>query len=161
MARTLSRLGLYKADPAALGRARDAAAEAMRLWPALDGNALIAATLIDEAGLAGDAKAWIAARRMLGASSALAKLVADHAPLAAKILAAKPWADVVTYARADTRRPELGDLRLARVLGDPTLEARTKAVLDDKLERLGLELTIVIDPTDPNAKQDLAELDKR
>jgi len=92
-------------------RAREVAIQAMHLWPALDNNALIAVVLIDEAGIDDDAKAWIATRRLLDAESALDKLVAEHAPLAAKIRGAKQWADVATYARADTRRPDVGEGR--------------------------------------------------
>jgi len=142
-------------------RAREVAIQAMHLWPALDNNALIAVVLIDEAGIDDDAKAWIATRRLLDAESTLDKLVAEHAPLAAKIRGAKQWADVATYARADTRRPDVGDLCLARLLGDPALEARAKAVLDNRLEHLALELALVLDPTNQIAKEDLAYLDKR
>jgi hypothetical protein len=139
-----------------------AAAKAhLALWPALDTNGLIATVLIDEAGLDGDAKTWIAARRERCAEAALDKLVAEHAPLAAKIRAAKQWADVATYARANTRRPDVDDLRIASLLGDPALEARARAVLDDKLAHLALELAVVLDPTSPTEKEDLVYLDRR
>jgi hypothetical protein len=111
--------------------------------------------------LDGDAKTWIAARRERSAEAALDKLVAEHAPLAAKIRAAKQWADVATYARANTRRPDVDDLRIARLLGDPALEARARAVLDDKLAHLALELAVVLDPTSPTEKEDLVYLDRR
>jgi hypothetical protein len=158
---TLAKLGLYKADAATLGRARDAASQAMRLWPALDDNGLIASSFVDEAGLDGDAKTWLAARRERSAEAVLDKLVTEHAPLAAQIRAGRRWAEVATYTKANTRTPDLDDLRLARLLGDPALEARTKAVLDDKRARLALELAIVLDPAGATAKEDLAYLDKR
>jgi len=161
MSRALAKLGLYKSDAAVLGRARDAASQAMRLWPALDGNGLIAIAFLDEAGLAGDAKAWIAARRERSAEAALDKLAAEHAPLAAKIRADPRWAELATYAKADTRTPDIDDLRLARLIADPAHEARTKAALDDKLGRLALELAIVLDPASATAKEDLAYFDKR
>ena len=63
--------------------------------------------------------------------------------------------------RADRSRPGLDDLRLARLLGDAELEARAKAVLDDKLERASLELERVLDPGDPEPAAGLAYLDKR
>jgi hypothetical protein len=53
------------------------------------------------------------------------------------------------------------DLRIARLLGDSGLEARAKAVLDDKLQRLAYEISLVIDPTNESAKGDLAVLDQR
>jgi hypothetical protein len=161
MSRALAKLGLYRSDAAVLGRARDAASQAMRLWPALDGNGLIAITLLDEAGLSGDAKAWIAARRARSAAAVLDKLDAAHAPLAAKIRASTQWAELATYAKADTRTPDIDDLRLARLIADPALEARSKAALDDKLGRLTLELAIVLDPASATAKEDLAYFDKR
>lgn len=161
MSRALAKLGLHQRDAAALGRARDAAAQAMQLWPALDGNGLIAITLVDEAGLEGDAKAWLAGRREHNAAAVLDKLATENAPLAAKIRADRRWAEVTTYARADPRTPDPDDLRLARWLADPALEARTRAVLDNKLARLTLELALVLDPASPAAKEDLAYLDKR
>jgi hypothetical protein len=161
LAHALAELGLYKGDATVLGRAREAAAKAMQLWPALDTNGLIVTVLLDEAGLEGDAKTWIAARRQRGAYSALDKLVAETAPLAAKIRAARPWSEVASFAAADTSRPDLGDLRLARLLGDPALETRARAALDDKWVRLALEITLIVDPTNAIAKEDLAYLDKR
>jgi cellulose synthase operon protein C len=161
MARSLAKLGLYQSDAAALGRAREAASQAMRLWPVLDSNGLIAVALIDEGGLEADAKAWIAARRQRGPEAALDKLVAEHAPLAAKLRDGRPWAQVAAYAMARTRRPDLDDLRIARLLGEPAIEARTRAALDDPWVRLALELASVLDPTSPVVKEDLAYLDKR
>jgi hypothetical protein len=133
----------------------------MQLWPALDTNALIASLLLDEAGLAGDAPTWIAARRLRDAEAALDKLVAEHAPLATKIRAAKQWPEVASYMKASTGRPDLGDLRLARAIGDPELETRAAAALDDKVARLALELAVLLDPENPVAKEDLAYLGKR
>jgi hypothetical protein len=161
MAHALAQLGLYKGDVAALGHTRAAAAKAMQLWPVLDLNGLIASVLVDEAGLDSDAKAWIAARRLRSTESALDKLVAEHAPLATKIRAAKQWADVATYARAKTRRLELHDLRIARLLGDSALEARARAALDDAWVRLGLELGSMLDPANLVVKEDLAYLERR
>jgi hypothetical protein len=154
LAHALARLGLYKGDVTALGHAREAAAKAMQLWPALDTHGLIVTVLVDEAGLEGDAKTWIAARRQRAAAAAVDKLVAEHAPLAAKIRAAKSWSDVATYTNTDTERPDLDDLRLARLLGDLSLEARAKAALDDRWVRLSLELAILLDPTNPIVKED-------
>jgi hypothetical protein len=112
MASTLSSLGLYKPDAAMLARAREAAAMAMQLWPALDTNALIASALIDEAGVTADAKVWLAARGPRSATTAVALLAADHAPLADQIRASKLWTEVAGDARADrsrrgARRPPL------------------------------------------------------
>jgi len=156
----LTHLGLYKNDKAALGRAREAASTAMRLWPVLDGNALIVDAWIDEAGLENDAKAWIAARRIRRAAAALDQLVADGNPLGTKIRASKQWAEVAAHATVNGF-PGLGHVRLARLLGDAALEARARAAFDDKLVRLGLELALLLDPSDPVAKQDIAYFDRR
>jgi tetratricopeptide (TPR) repeat protein len=153
--------GRLRNDVAMLARAREAAITATRLWPALDGNSLVVATLIDEAGLAADAKTWIAARRLRSAVGALHHLAAGHAPLADKIRASRPWIQVAGYARADASRRSPGDLRLARLLGDADLEARARPVLDDKLMHLALELEVVCDPTSEVAKAELAYLDAR
>ena len=156
LANNLSNLGVHKPDIAALARARDAATRAMQLWPALDANGVIVGALLDEAGLDGDARTWGTARRQRGSASALDQLVMSHAPLAAKVRAARQWLEVAPYAKADTTRPGLGDVRLARLLGDPALEARAGKAFDDPLVRLGLELNVAIDPTDAVARQDLA-----
>lgn len=161
LARALGNLGVYRTDKAALVLAREAAANALRLWPALSGEELIVDALIDEAALDGDAKAWIASRRDRGAVAALDHVVATHSPLAAKIRAAPQWTEVAAHVRGDAVRPSLADLRLARLLGDPALEAHARAVLDDRLTHLGYELAVVLDPSDEASKQDLADLDRR
>jgi hypothetical protein len=161
IAHAASRLGLYKPDAAMLARAREAAATATQLWPALDLNSLLATLLIDEAGIAADPKAWVAARRLRGAAPALDRLVADHAPLADKIRASKSWAAVADHVRADRTRPGLSDLRLARLLGDAALEAKARAALDDRMTHLGLELALILDPSDEVTRADLAMLDAR
>ena len=161
VAEALAELGLYKKDPARLVRAREAAVQAMGLWRALDGNALAVRTLLDEAGLAAGADAWIAARRLRSANGAIGQLADDHAPLATAIRASKPWSEIAGYARADQTRPAVSDLRLARLLGDTDLEGRARAVLDDPLARLGLELELLFEPTDAASKADLAYLDVR
>jgi len=68
---------------------------------------------------------------------------------------------VRSVAQASTGRPTVDDLRIARLLGDATVEARAKAVLDDKLARLSEEISLVLDPTSPTTKEDLAYLDQR
>lgn len=154
-------LGLLKAERARLARGREQALEAMKLWPALDATWIVTTSLIDEAGLAADAAAWAKLRRERSPSAALAKLAAEGAPLAAAIRASGPWAEIAGHQRADRSRPGLSDLRLARLLGDAELEARARAVLDDKLARASLELDAVLDPGDPAAAEDLAYLDRR
>jgi hypothetical protein len=154
-------LGLHGGDRAQLAKAREQVLEAARLWPELDTTLLVVALLIDEAGLAADAQGWRQARRTRSAVAALAKLAGDGAPLAAAIRGSAAWAEIAALARADTSRPGIEDLRLARLLGDAALEARAKAVLDDKLARLSRELAVLVDPGDPAAAEDLAYFDKR
>jgi hypothetical protein len=161
IAEDASELGLFKLDPALFVKARQAAATAMQLWPALDCHGMIAGMLVDEAAIAADGKAWLTARRLRRPVSALARLVADHAPLADKIRGAKSWSEVAEHARADRTRPGPSDLRLARLLGDTALEARTRAVFDDRMTHLGLEFAAVLDPGDELTKADLALLDAR
>jgi hypothetical protein len=120
---------------------------------------MIASDLIDEAAIAADGKAWLTARRVRRPVNALASLVADHAPLADKIRGAKSWSEVVEHTRADRTRPGTSDLRLARLLGDAALEARARAVLDDRMAHLGLEFAVLLDPGDEVSKADLALLD--
>jgi hypothetical protein len=159
IAEDASALGLFKLDPALYAKARQAATTAMQLWPALDCHAMIAGNLIDEAAIAADGKAWLTARRVRRPVTALASLVADHAPLADKIRGAKSWSEVAEHARADHTRPGPSDLRLARLLGDAALEARARAVLDDRMAHLGLEFAVLLDPSDEVSKADLALLD--
>jgi hypothetical protein len=161
LADALMTIGVFQNDNAALQRGREAATMASRLWPALAGDRVIVVSLINEAGLDSDAKAWIASRRLRSTTGALAQLVADGDPLAAKIRASKQWTDVAAHAKVDPVHPSLDDLRLARLLGDAALEARARPVLDDKLVRLSLELNLLLDPSDPVVKQDLAYFDRR
>jgi hypothetical protein len=160
-ARALSRLGLYQGDAALLARARTAAATATQLWPALDTGSLIVTTLIDEAGVTADAKAWLAARRLRHAAGALDRLAADHAALADRIRASPLWAEVAGHARADRSRPSPDEVRLAHLLGDAELEARARAAFDDHLIRVGLELGALLDPGDEVARDDLAYLNAK
>ena len=130
----------------------------LRLWPAVASPSHVIAALIDEAALEADSKAWTALRRIYSAPAALAKLPADKQ---AKVLASKQWTEVRATAQTDTGRPSVDDLRVARLLGDAALETRAKAVLDDKLTRMSYEIGLVLDPTAPGTKEDLAYLDKR
>jgi hypothetical protein len=161
IAEDASELGLLKLDLALFAKARQAATTAMQLWPALDCHGMLAGILIDEAAIAADGKAWLAARRERRPVTALARLVADHAPLADKIRGAKSWAEVAEQARADHSRPAPSDLRLAHLLGDAAVEARARAVLDDRMTHLALELAVLMDPGDEASRADLALLDAR
>jgi hypothetical protein len=152
---------LYKNDRDGLVRGRKDMQEAAKLWPALDASRAIIGSLVDEAGLEADSAKWIAARRRLSAPAALAKLAQEGSPIAQTIRASKAWGEVRTIAQAATGRMGVDDLRIARLLGDSGLEARAKAVLDDKLQRLAYEISLVIDPTNESAKGDLALLDQR
>ncbi|HLL25067.1 MAG TPA: hypothetical protein VK427_23190, partial [Kofleriaceae bacterium] len=117
--------------------------------------------LVDEAALAADAERWVKLRRTHSAVASLAKLAEDKAPLAAAILRSPQWVAVRTVAQADTTRPGVDDLRVARLLGDAALEARTKAVLEDRVTRLAYELRMVLDPSNAAGKDDLAYLDRK
>lgn len=161
LADKLSWVGLHTNDKAVLARARDAAMQATQLWPALDANAHVIATWLDEAGLAADAKAWRAGRRERPATSLLDKLLRDSDPLGAQVRASVRWPDIIARAKADASERVLSDLRLARLAADPELEQRAKTVLDDPFLRLQLELTTVLSPDDTDAKDDLAYLAKR
>jgi hypothetical protein len=152
---------LYAGDVATMTAGREALQQAAKVWPAMFSPSHIISALIDEAALEADAKTWIALRRTLSTETALAKLVAEKSPLADKVRASKQWAEVRTTAQADTGVPHIDDLRIARLLGDAALETRAKAVLDDKVTRLSLELSAVLDPTNPTTKADLAVLDAR
>jgi cellulose synthase operon protein C len=154
-------IALLKADRAMLTRAREEALEAMKLWPALDLTSSITSSLIDEAGLEADAAAWVKLRRQRSAVSTLAKLAAEGSPLAASIRGSKQWGELAGHVKNDRSRPGLDDLRLARLLGDAGLEARAKAVLDDKFARMSRELAALLSPGDPTTAEDLAYLDRR
>lgn len=156
-----TRVALYDADVAQVAAGRQALQEAAKLWPALTSSGHIIAGLIDEAALGADAKTWTVLRRTHSAVGALAKLVADKSPIADAVRGSRQWTEVRAVAQADTSRPGVDDLRLARLLGDAALEARTKAVLDDKLTRLSLEIALVLDPSHPTTKDALAYLDQR
>jgi hypothetical protein len=152
---------LYAGDIATIKAGRENLQEAGQLWSAMTSPGNIVAALIDEAALEADAKTWIPLRRTHSAETALAKLVAEKSPLADKVRASKQWAEVRTTAQADAGRANVDDLRIARLLGDAALETRAKAVLEDKVTRLSLELSAVLDPTNPTTKADLAVLDAR
>ncbi|HEX4417069.1 MAG TPA: hypothetical protein VH165_04175 [Kofleriaceae bacterium] len=161
LAGMLERYAVFQSDTALLVRAHEAALQAQQLWPALDTHELLTRILIDQAGLAANPKVWIAARRHRDPAGALDQLAADHAPLAAAIQGAAQWLEIVSHAKANARRPDVDTLRLARLIGDPALEARARAVLDDKLAHLSLELSTLIDPSNVEDKVDLAYLDRR
>jgi cellulose synthase operon protein C len=152
---------VYKRDPALLARAREAAVQAMAQWPAIDANAMIVHALVDEAGLAANADAWVKERRTRSAIAAVAHLVAQKSPVGDQIRATKPWGEVAKFARADTTRPGLDEVRLARLLGDDVLATRAKTVLDDKLTRLNVELRHILDPGDVEDTENQELLDKR
>ncbi|HSK01298.1 MAG TPA: hypothetical protein VK932_08660 [Kofleriaceae bacterium] len=156
-----SALGTLKGDRALLARARAEALEAMKLWPTLDAMWIVTGGLVDEAGFQADAPAWGTLRRTYTPAGALTKLAAEGSPIAAAIRGSKPWAEVAAHLRADRSRPSLDALRLARLLGDAELEARARAVLDDKLAHAGRQLAALLDPGDPGAAADLAAFDRR
>lgn len=122
-----------------LPAARDARIEASKLWPVLPSGHAVAYLAIDIAGAAADATRWKKLRRERSAGAVLADLARDNDPLAAKIRAAPEWAAVAANLRGLTTPPDLDDLRLARLLGDPAITAWAKAAADDKLVRLSLE----------------------
>ncbi|MBA3500936.1 MAG: hypothetical protein H0T65_11210, partial [Deltaproteobacteria bacterium] len=155
------RASLYEGNIPGVAAGRKATQEAGKLWPAVASPSFVIAALIDEAALEADTKTWTEMRRTYSAVAALTKLAADKSPIAAKVMASKQWAEVHTTAQSDTARPSVDDLRIARLLGDTALETRAKAVLDDKLTRLSYEIGLVLDPTGPGTKEDLAYLDKR
>lgn len=157
----LIRLSTVEGKAELARRAGAAAGQAAKLWPALDTAFALVEAQVDEAGITADAKRWKELRRTYTAVAALAKLQAEGSPAAAAVLASPQGASLAAIARADHTRPGLDDLRLARLLRDPALEARAKAVLDDLLIRKRLELDLIIDPADPTTKEDLAFLDKR
>ncbi|MBS1122008.1 MAG: hypothetical protein H6Q90_4236 [Deltaproteobacteria bacterium] len=162
-ARSLELQGLLKADVALLRRARTSAQQAMKLWPALDGNDVIIDALIDEAAFGGDAKSWLALRRERTTAAALTKLASDGSPLVVPIKASSQWAEIASHARANPTRPGINTLRLARLLGDPALEAKARPALEDKLGRMSRELALILAPANATAtvKEDLAYYDQR
>jgi hypothetical protein len=144
-------------DGAMLADGRADLVLAMELWPALDASSEIAGTLLDEAGLAADAAAWQKQRRTLSAASALAAL-GTAGGLGAAVVASPKSREAVTHAAGDRARPGLPDLRLAAVSGDAALAARAATARADALVRLGVELELLEDPTDPQALADRAML---
>jgi cellulose synthase operon protein C len=153
------RYGGVRGDLAMLQRSREALAQAMKLWPALDSASLQASLLVDEAAIAaGGGAAWTTLRRELSPAEALAKLAADRAPLVAAVKQTPLWAQVAPALRANVRPPTLDGLRLAQLVGDADLEARYRAALDDKLVQLAVELELVFDPDGASAKGDAALL---
>jgi hypothetical protein len=150
LAEALRQRGELRGDVATLRRARATAAAAVQHWPELDGQSVIVTTLIDEAAISVDAKAWIAVRRPRRSTAALAKLIHDRAPIVDRIRATPAWAELARYAPTLTAPPDLSDLRLAR-------EARARAALDDQPARLERELAALLDPDDPLAQEDLAD----
>jgi hypothetical protein len=157
--RTQVRRALMSGSFAELATARDAAAEAAKLWPALAvgrGNAYIA---IDIAGSSADAARWQKLRRERSAGAVIADLARDGDPLAAKIQAAPAWADVAANLRGTPARPDVDDLRLARVLGDPSIRAWAQPAATDPVIRLSLEADKLLMPGEAKRiDADLAEL---
>jgi len=156
----LERRGQLRADAAPVLEAREALADVARSWPALPVDGRIAITFIDEAGLAAGGKRWGDLRHTRSAPEALANLVAAGDPLAAAIRGSQPWTQVAAHARADTTPADVDDLRLARLLGDPALEARVRAVPGDPLVRARAELAKLVSPGEA-ADEDLAALGPR
>jgi hypothetical protein len=159
---TRSTLGVHKNDPALLARARANLAEAEKLWPALRTGQSTVENLLDEAGLAADASAWMKARRERSGPAVLDMLIASKSPIADAIRKSPQWSEIARVAKSFTSvHPSVGELRIARALGDQALVDHAKAVLDDKLVRAGAELSQLLDPTDATTAEELAYLDKR
>ena len=157
-----STLGLYRNDPALLARARDNMVEAEKLWPVLRSGDTVIGNLLDEAGLAADGTAWMKLRRERSANASLDALIASKSPVADAIRKSTQWAEVARVAKTFTWvHPSLGEIRLARALGDQALIDHAKAVFDDKLARAAVELSQLLDPTDATIADEIAYLDKR
>ena len=161
LATNLGHSALLTGEVALVARAQELAVQAMQLWPALDLHSTVATFAIDRAGLAADSKAWRAARRSRHAFSALDQWSRDGSPLVAAIRGSAQWSEAIAAMKASARRPDVDDLRLARLSGDAAFEARAKAALDDKLVHLAFELGVLLDPSNPRTKADLAYLDQR
>ena len=155
------RVGLYRKDVALVRAGRAQVQQGAKLWPALSTRGTLTTLAIDEAGLAADAEQWLALRRVWSAAAALTKLSEDKSPLASQVLGSESWKDVRTLAQEPAGTPGLDDLRIARLLGDPAIETRAKAVLDNKRLALMAELALVVDPTSTAAAADRALFEKR
>ncbi len=143
-----------------VAKSRAERTEAAQLWPALRADGALAAYAIDEIALGLDADKWHKLRHERSTVGALAQLVDTGEPFAVKIRGAAQWAEVGAAARADTTRPGLDDVRLARLLGDAAVETHAKAVFEDKLARAAIELHSIIDPSNPAGHEDLAYFDR-
>lgn len=157
----LQRLGTMFADAAAITRARANLEEASKLWPALDVRSTIARAMIDEAAMAVDSKRWAQLRREYSAVAALATLAQANDALAAKVRASDLWKQALATTRTVTTRPDLDELRLARLAGDAALETRARAVLDDQLIRLSLDVSALSLPSAKQPLEDIAYWNKR
>lgn len=155
------RLGVYWDGADAIVKARTAREEAARLWPAVVSTKVAPAALVDEIASGLDAKRWAELRRRRDPAAALAKLAADRDALATTITSSSQWKQVAALLRNVTERPGLGEIRLARVIADPELEARFKTVFDDPLVRLALESARTMLPANESGKEDLEYFGKR
>ncbi len=156
-----SHLALYAGETEHYAVMRRAAKDIESGWPALRLAGFLHGVVIDEAGSAADAKAWLALRRERSAVSALGKLADSGSPLAMAVKSSPQWTEIAALLRADMSRPGIDDLRLARLIGDAALEQRMRAVVDDRLRRLQTELWALLQPWDDEAKEALAYLDRR
>jgi hypothetical protein len=156
--RAHSTLALLDADVAEAARAREEAAAAHEQWPALEVHADIVSALVDEAGMTADAKRWAEARRTRGGSAIVSALVAEHDPMGDRILATAAWKQIAVQLAADPRPPGLGDVRIARLIGDRALIDRVSAALTDERVQLGVEATAILTPDDPTIADDRALL---
>ncbi|HVV87984.1 MAG TPA: hypothetical protein VHE35_33315 [Kofleriaceae bacterium] len=152
-------LAVLRCDAATGARARADLTAATTMWPAIDEHGAIAGELIDEAALASpDRGRWCTLRRSATAAAALTDLTRASDALAAAIRGSATWSDVTATVRADATRPGLDDLRLLTLVGDASLAPRAAAARGDRLNRLGVELHRLSDPTDPSVAADEALL---
>jgi hypothetical protein len=154
----LGEIAILERDPARLVRQREAALEAMKLWPGLQLHDEIASAYLEEAGLVVVGESWVGLRRTVDPALALERLEKADPLAAARLRGSEQWRFALDHARQDRSRPAIADLRFARLAGDPALEERCKPVHDDRLQRLRAELTVLLDPASEIAKADLAAL---
>ena len=147
--------------PDEIRAAREARVQAAKLWPALAAEPSGGHSLVDEAGFAADATRWAKLRRERGAAGSLAKLAAANDPLAAKIRGSSQWKEIAAHLKGVTGTPDVDDLQLARMLGDPAFLAWASAVVDDKVTRARIESRKLLVPTDDRTDEELAALTSR
>ena len=157
---TRASAAVVSGDAAMLADGRVDLVQAMELWPALDASSVIAVVLLDEAGLAADAAAWQKQRRTLGSAAALTQL-GTASGAGAAIVASAQFREAVKHTAGNRARPGMHDIRLAALSGDAALAQRAAAARADRLVRLGVELELLEDPTDPQSLADLAILDAK